>query len=142
MTTENLINSLRDQAEPHGNCLLSRAANELERMMTSPEEMMILWWVTAEVPTKEEPIAEGDWVIERSHEGSWGLFRAYRAIDGSYMSESLRVVTRRKRPEGAEDVEAVLPDVFEGTPFTREEIADTIARRMDDQGFKIVRTRP
>lgn len=89
MITENLINSLRDQAEPHGNCLLSRAANELERL-TSPAEVMSQWWRNAEVPTEDAPIAEGDWVIERSHEGSWGLFRAYRAIDGSYMSESLR----------------------------------------------------
>ena len=112
-------------------------------------------WEGAEVVTEDEPIRDGDLIIEH-HAGmllqAWGVFEANQSWAGDYQDPSVRILHRApkpKRPEGAETLEALLDEWDEkqeallnewGDPTRDEEptsLADWLAERLAERGVRV-----
>ena len=93
-------------------------------------------WEGAEVVTEDEPIREGDLLIEQhpaENGKAWIVFEANQAWAGDYQGPSIRILHRApkpKRPEGAERLEALL-DEWHNAPLRHDDkgLADWLAER-------------
>lgn len=94
-------------------------------------------WTKAETITPANHPRWGDRVIIANRDG-WEV----RLVTKDFRIEDFdlgvtRVYRRRTRPKNMDAIEAAMPDVFEGTGYTLEEVADALARRLDDHGYEV-----
>lgn len=92
-------------------------------------------WEGAEVVTEDDPVREGDLIIERYVEASggkaWGVFEATQAWAGAYHGTVIRILHRApERPEGAERLGALIEE-WSGLAWSEEPtpLADWLAER-------------
>ena len=89
-------------------------------------------WETAEVPTEDTPIREGDVVIVR-HGGGFAVEPADRILSGQTHGRE-RILSRAPQREPWE----ALADVLEGVLDADARCAESIARDLHERGVRVV----